>query len=316
MLLFRKYSLKILNDDNLMDANSRNLNLRSLASLGDSFEESIMQASQPARLLHAESSEDKSAEFGLDTKTTRTVRELVGQCPRIGAREALGRQVRETKETLGVGLKAFSDYKTESIVGEDGAHMTRTSQTSAVRYSRGRSSDPFLFRDNSHTFSSLSSYGSGRIPISHSFHSNSDNQNQSYFFNSRRSSSHRYSDQGMLMNRQTPTIKEIVPPTFSYEIEDFKINEGQTAYFKGTVNGSYPFETIWYLENEPIRPSSRIQITMKQDCSETFLTGLIDYIISLKILNCTPDDLGKYTCYVKNEAGDASCSAYLIMEGN
>lgn len=299
-----------------MDANRRDLNVRSLANLGDSFDESIIQASQPARLIHVENSEDNFTEHGLDTKTTRTVRELVGQCPRIGAREAMGRQIRETKETLGDGLKAFSDYKTESIVGENGSRMTRTSQASAVRYSRGRSSDPFFSRDLSQNLSCLSSFSSYALPPSHSFNSYSDSQNQSVFLNTRRSSSHRYSDQGMFMNRQTPTIKEIVPPTFSYEIEDFKIKQGQTAYFKGTVNGSYPFETIWYVENERIVPSSRVQISMKQDCSETFLTGLIDYIISLKIFNCTPDDLGKYTCYVKNEAGDATCSAYLIMEGN
>ncbi|RNA22003.1 titin isoform X7 [Brachionus plicatilis] len=299
-----------------MDANRPNLSVRSLASLGDSFDQSIIQASQPAELIHVENSEENSTEHGLDTKTTRTVRQLVGQCARIGAREAVGRQVRETKETLGDGLKAFSDYKTESIVGEDGTRLTRTCQTSNVRYSRGRSHDPYFSSDKNHTLSTLTSYSPYSLPPSRSFHSYSDSHNQLVSLDTRRSSSHRYSDQGMFMNRQTPTIKEIVPPTFSYEIEDFKLKEGQTAYFKGTVNGSYPFETIWYLEKERIKPNSRIQITMKQDCSETFLTGLIDYIISLKILNCTPDDLGKYTCYVKNEAGDASCSAYLILEEN
>ncbi len=115
--------------------------------------------------------------------------------------------------------------------------------------------------------------------------------------------------------RSTPTIKEIVPPTFSIEIENTTVKKGGSAFFKGTVNGSFPFETVWYIDNYEIKSNDHIQTSIRQDNTETFLTGLIDYIISLKINNCSISDIGKYTAYVKNEAGDASCSAFLIIEG-
>jgi hypothetical protein len=115
--------------------------------------------------------------------------------------------------------------------------------------------------------------------------------------------------------RGTPTIKEIVPPTFSYDLENYTVKKGENAVFKGTVNGSYPFEVMWYLDGDELKASSRIEMTVHQDYSETFLTGLIDYIVSLKILKCSHSDIGKYTVFVKNEAGDASCSAFLIIEG-
>jgi hypothetical protein len=115
--------------------------------------------------------------------------------------------------------------------------------------------------------------------------------------------------------RSTPTIKEIVPPTFSIEIENTTVKKGGPAFFKGTVNGSFPFETIWYIDNYEIKPNDHIETSIRQDNTETFLTGLIDFIISLKINNCSISDIGKYTAYVKNEAGDASCSAFLIIEG-
>ena len=118
-----------------------------------------------------------------------------------------------------------------------------------------------------------------------------------------------------LLTRANPPIKEIVPPTFCYEIENVTVKKDGTAYFKGTVNGSYPFYTIWRLDDHEIRPDGHFETSLVEDHSETYLTGLIDYIISLKINNCSHRDIGKYTAFVKNEAGNASCSAFLIIEG-
>ena len=126
----------------------------------------------------------------------------------------------------------------------------------------------------------------------------------------------RYYNPGIMSQiRSTPTIKEIVPPTFSVEIENTTIKKGETACFKGTINGSFPFETIWYIDNNKINTNNHIETSIQQDKTATFLTGLIDYIIYLKVRNCSTKDIGKYTALVKNEAGDASCSAFLIIEG-
>ena len=113
-------------------------------------------------------------------------------------------------------------------------------------------------------------------------------------------------------------VGEIVAPTFSYELENVSVSRGGTACFKGTVNGSVPFETRWFVNDRELLADSgdeRVVMSMRQDCSETFLTGLIDYIISLKVFDCDRADLGKYTAFVRNEAGDASCSAFLVFEG-
>ena len=115
--------------------------------------------------------------------------------------------------------------------------------------------------------------------------------------------------------RSIPSAKELISPTFSLEIESITLRKGQTALFRAIVNGTSPFEVNWYLGSYRLTPSNRIEMNIKQDFTDTIITGLIDYIISLKIVNCTYQDIGKYTAYVKNEAGDASCSAFLMIEG-
>lgn len=303
----------------------------SLRRFNDGFEDHAMQPSSQSRITHLENVENVTNENGENVKRVRSVKELVGECPKIGSKEAFGRQVRETTEKSGNGVESFTDVKTESILGEDGTKLTRTSRSSRVKYSSGgRMSASSLFDNsrrentmfNTDTTQMLNPYlGSTLFGRSSQFSTNLDGSSSSnqqplaslQQFNS--SSNHRFSDQGLSLVRSTPTIKEIVPPTFSYEIENFTIQKGGTAHFKGTVNGSYPFETVWYLDNKQLKPNNRISITMKQDCSETLLTGLIDYIISLKIFNCSYEDIGKYTAYVRNEAGDATCSAFLVIEG-
>lgn len=54
---------------------------------------------------------------------------------------------------------------------------------------------------------------------------------------------------------------------------------------------------------------------MKTDYTYTFMTGLIDYLVLLKVRNCNKNKEGKYTVFVQNLAGDASCSGNLKIQG-
>jgi hypothetical protein len=341
--------------------------LTTLKSARDSFEENIRPDS-PSQVSSLENVESVCTKDGEKIKIVRTVKEIHGSCPKIGAREAVGTQLRETTEKIGKGLESYTDFKTESIVGNDGTKLTRTTQASRVKYSYGsRSSSEHakipptsLFATTTNSLTNqqqesspsyLNNYNLKNYvvdsadlkrPTMTEFFNNSTNF-KSFTYSASSSSaassykptdyryeikadtsSRLYDDYNpppppataaLMIKRETATIEEIVPPTFSYEIENYTIKKGETAYFKGTVNGSYPFEVTWYLDNDELKTSSRIEMTIKQDYTETFLTGLIDYIVSLKILNCSYEDIGKYTVFVKNKAGDASCSAFLIIEG-
>jgi len=113
---------------------------------------------------------------------------------------------------------------------------------------------------------------------------------------------------------KVPLVTESMPPNFTYQIENVSVEKGGTAYFRGTVNGSYPFDTIWYLNNVELRSTNpNIETSVRRDYTETYLTGLIDYIISLKVHNCSQRDAGKYTAYIRNEHGSASSSAFLVV---
>ncbi len=117
-------------------------------------------------------------------------------------------------------------------------------------------------------------------------------------------------------NAKVPLITENMAPNFTYQIENVSVEKGGTAYFRGTVNGSYPFDTIWYLNNNELRSTNpNIETSIRRDYTETYLTGLIDYIVSLKVHNCTQRDAGKYTAYIRNEHGSSTSSAFLVVGG-
>lgn len=350
----------------------------------DSFEE-VIRPSSPSKVSRLENVENIVNKDGEKITTVRTIKEVFGSCPQIGSKEAFGRQIRETSEKTGQGIKAFQDTKTESIIGDDGTRITRTSLTSRVKYTYGsgafgsykvpqssffslygnenkaiessrikdredfkedKSFQSNFFTDYKRDFKREEYMESSKtnttelkenVPLFVPLRNTSNNLNEENNYKSTLSSAVdsatlRYNtedpkiDENVYLSkiqnnrfkspyRSVPTIKEIVPPTFSYELENYSVKKGENAIFKGTVNGSYPFEVKWYLDNNELKASSKIEMTVQQDYSETFLTGLIDYIVSLKILKCSHKDIGKYTVFVKNEAGDASCSAFLIIEG-
>lgn len=395
----------------------------------DSFEEYIIRPSSPDNVNYQEDVENILNQDGSKTKRIKILKEITGECPKINAKEAFGRQERELSEVRSsTGVLSYTDIKRETIIGEDGTKLVRTSQVARVRYPRTHyrnSSVSSLFIDTSNrgyndsiyssklggsrddqalsywsrrgnsltrydqirdrmmassentrrspSYTTSAYYHIGRTSGNYHYAQQSPNScihdrgNRFYLYISPRASAHahqtstaassssantsashnirassytpysysttsrysmpnttslRYSLSPQRTYQRThtlspPPIREIVPPTFSYELENVTVSQGGTACFQGTVNGTYPFETRWYLNNKELSSSadSRLEMSIRQDYSETFLTGLIDYIISLRIFNCSYNDIGKYTVFVRNEAGDASCSSFLVIEG-
>ena len=341
------HSLDISSEDQMAGAE-----IGKMKRTGDSFEGNLIRSSSPSNIAQMETIETMPTSDGGSLKITRSVKEIIGACPTIGANEAVGRQVRERREHVSNDVHTFTDIKSESIEAEDGTKLRRTSQTARVKYSTGgRLSASSLMSD---PFAGISASGSSsrdqtsqgdyrdRFPLfipffepSHmttamyhpitafetkSITSSSQMQSSSQMGRHYEQQAEHYRHQFVggppnSLYHYSPSIKEIVPPTFAYELEHLTVRKGETALFKGTINGSFPFETIWYLDNCEIRSNRHYEISMRKDYSETCLTGLIDYIISLQINDCSYRDIGKYTALVRNEAGNASCSAFLIIEG-
>lgn len=383
----------------------------------DSFEEILMRSHSPSNISHIETVQTMPTDDGGVLKITRSVKEMVGSCPKIGASEAIGRQVREIKEHKSKDVNTYCDIKTESIEAQDGTKLKRTCQTARVRYTAGNrvslaamlrnpfsplnagdssadsssaglqsqqqqssitsssasyqtsnlthknefSSSSSSTQSQSHLYSHshsvpatssvvhinrdrfplfipisspymtaasyYSSYGAADKSTTSSNSGGGYNRSASYDSSARKytSSISQHIDESYCSygsptklqktNSSSVVIKEIVPPTFAYEIENVTIKKGETAYFEGTINGTYPFEIVWYLDDYEIKPNEHYIMNFYRDYSVSSLTGLIDYLISLKIVNCTYHDIGKYTALVRNEAGNACCSAFLTIEG-
>ena len=60
----------------------------------------------------------------------------------------------------------------------------------------------------------------------------------------------------------------------------------------------------WSKDGKPLRPDSRHKMEHDGD------------LCALTILRTNADDVGEYTVVLKNDAGQSSCSASLLVEGN
>jgi hypothetical protein len=112
--------------------------------------------------------------------------------------------------------------------------------------------------------------------------------------------------------------EESIAPTFAFELENLTIKKGEAAYFEGIVNGTPPFEIIWFLGENVIELDNGRYETMFREESfylKTKNSYITDYKISLKINKSFSNDQGKYTLQVKNLAGEAFSFAKLIVEG-
>lgn len=78
---------------------------------------------------------------------------------------------------------------------------------------------------------------------------------------------------------------------------------GKTAKFECVVEGSPSLSVHWQKDENWIFEDPKIERTFEKN------------VATLIIPVCEASHSGKYTCQVKNEAGQTACSASLVVEG-
>lgn len=104
---------------------------------------------------------------------------------------------------------------------------------------------------------------------------------------------------------------DTVRPRFSSKLENKKTSIGGFLIFKCSFNGSLPFQISWFKNNIKIKENERFKTYIQSNFNKTFLTGLIDYEVKLKISKCSKEDFGRYKVLVKTKYGNIFCSAIL-----
>ncbi|PSN37212.1 hypothetical protein C0J52_12781, partial [Blattella germanica] len=93
------------------------------------------------------------------------------------------------------------------------------------------------------------------------------------------------------------------PPKFSKLLSDILAPEGDKVTFECCVDGDPKPEIKWYVNNEEIHPSEKIQAKQDEDGN-----------VSLTILEVLPENKGVYTIKAQNSCGEAKCFANLIVK--
>lgn len=92
-------------------------------------------------------------------------------------------------------------------------------------------------------------------------------------------------------------------PTFLKRLGDTELYPGMTAKFTACCSG-HPEPTVeWFREGLKLFPTERIKM-------ETEIGGLL----RLTIADIEEADLGRYSCRISNEHGNATCDAALTFD--
>lgn len=82
------------------------------------------------------------------------------------------------------------------------------------------------------------------------------------------------------------------------------VADGERVIFQCEVKGMPPPAVMWYKGNKILR-----------NCAD-FLQKFDGCRATMLITEVFPDDEGRYSCLVKNEAGEAKTTCYLTVKGN
>lgn len=92
-----------------------------------------------------------------------------------------------------------------------------------------------------------------------------------------------------------------VAPEFAKTMNGFELCEGDLVRFEVRVTGTPQPNVQWFRNDKQLGEDKRLD----------FFTD--DDMYSLELPNCLLSDSGMYRCVASNEAGQASCSAELIV---
>ena len=91
------------------------------------------------------------------------------------------------------------------------------------------------------------------------------------------------------------------PPSFIDELTSVEVCKGSTAAFNCKVAGSSPLKYTWFKERTLIKSNHKCVTVENQG--------------SLKIQDCSVEDVGSYQCTAANEVGSCTGSAALSLKG-
>lgn len=88
------------------------------------------------------------------------------------------------------------------------------------------------------------------------------------------------------------------------KIENFTCVVGEPAQLQAVVDGTQPITVVWLKDkDEVVRESEHISFSFT------------DNIATLNFATTNPQNTGKYTCQIKNEAGAQECFASFSVLG-
>ena len=96
----------------------------------------------------------------------------------------------------------------------------------------------------------------------------------------------------------------MIPPSFTGRLQTREVKEGASVEFKVQVSGHPPPSIVWLREGCEIISSPDFEISCNGD------------VHSLYIPEVFYEDSGKFSVQAENAAGQNSCTAELIVEGN
>ncbi|OCT63664.1 hypothetical protein XELAEV_18044763mg [Xenopus laevis] len=92
------------------------------------------------------------------------------------------------------------------------------------------------------------------------------------------------------------------PPRFVKKLDNATAVVGEPAELQTIVEGTQPITITWLKDKEEVVRES-----------ENIILSFVDNVATLQFLNTKPENTGKYTCQVKNDAGSQECFASLAV---
>ncbi|XP_061701639.1 myosin light chain kinase, smooth muscle [Syngnathoides biaculeatus] len=92
------------------------------------------------------------------------------------------------------------------------------------------------------------------------------------------------------------------PPCFTKTLQDQTVSAGDSAHLDCHLTGYPDPDVLWLRGEEPVEESAAVRIEYEEDGRCTLI-----------VAKAGPSDAGIYTCKAKNDHGEASCSASLVV---
>ena len=112
-------------------------------------------------------------------------------------------------------------------------------------------------------------------------------------------------DDGVTTDRDVCVVctASMIPPQFTDRLQTKEVKEGEAVRFTIRVTGRPPPEVTWYREGSQIVSSADFEILQDGDLHTLYIPEVFY------------EDSGKYTVKAASKAGQAQCTAELIVEG-